>query len=424
MRKKYGRVFRYIALNRAYVVCCEPDMIRRILTDTKIFPKGQLYSEGLSYCFGQSLVTSDGERHKADRARFSKYFVKTNIVKFAPIMNSEARRIYESHIDPLCTTDTYASVDLEGIFAPLTLRVFSQFCVSKDLFPGNPDRELKFCKLISDGSYYMAAVLMLGLPTKVPIFPWTRVVDQALSELEALTMPVVEERRKLLQDPDSEVPDDCLTQIVRDNIPKKDMLEHLVTLLCAGHDTTAFFTSYCLYLLAEHVEVQDKLRDEIYKVVGDREEVTPDDIALMPYMKCVMQETLRLFAIIPNVSRHCQEDYEFKEFGITIPKDTIIIIPMCVVNRDPELWDNPSDYIPERFEGTEMTCAKKGFFPFGYGSRVCIGNSLAQLESSIFLSILLRKYELKSDPSYKLHIMSGISLTTTEHIRVQFKKRS
>lgn len=425
MCKIYGRVFRYIALNKGYVVVCEPEMIRRILTDTKTFPKGELYSRGFAYVFGQGLVTSDGEKHKADRSRFSKYFVRTNITKYAPMINSEARKIYADRLDSACNTDTFVSVDLESIFAPLTLRVFSQFCVGRDLFSADPKHELKVCKLVSDGSYMVAASMMLGLPNH-PLFPWTKVLDSVTRELNAKALPLVNERRKLLENKEftDDICDDCLSQMVKDNLSDKDIQEHMMTLLCAGHDTTAYFTAYCLYLLAQHVDAQDKLRDEIFKVVGDREEVTPDDIAQMPYMKCVMQETLRLFAIIPNLSRHCQEDYEFKEFGITIPKGTLILIPMCVVNRDPELWENPSDFTPERFEGTEMTCAKKGFFPFGYGSRVCIGNSLAQIESSIFLSILLRKFEIKSDPSYKLKIMSGISLTTTEHIRVQFKKRS
>jgi cytochrome P450 len=80
------------------------------------------------------------------------------------------------------------------------------------------------------------------------------------------------------------------------------------------------------------------------------------------------------------------------------------------MNRDPEIWDNPSEFNPDRFDGAghDYTSAKNGFFPFGYGSRTCIGNTLAQLESAVFFCHLLRKFRIEPDPGFKPNIMSGI----------------
>ncbi len=422
-RKIYGKVYRLFAPNQAYVVVCEPEIIRRILTDTKSFPKGEMYTNGFGYVFGQGLVTSDGEKHKKDRATFSKYFVRTNVAKYCPLMNEKALEIFEQRIGKVTSKDKYTTIDVENIFAPLALRVFSRFCTGRDLYQHDEERESRVCKVVSEGSYAIALAMTLSLPQH-PIFPWTRMVDRPMNEIRKDLLPLLDSKRLEIakQQPGDESQDDCITQMIKDNLSEKDMFHHFMTLICAGHDTTAYFSSYSLFCLAQYPDVQQRLREEVLKVLGDRTEITADDVAQMQYMKCVMQETVRLFTIIPNLSRYCVDDYEFKEFSVTIPRDTYVIIPMSIVNRDPEVWPNPQQFDPDRFEGTEMTCAKKGFFPFGYGSRVCIGNSLAQLESSIFIAHLLRMYSFQPDPKFKLRICSGISLTTFDHIKLQAKK--
>jgi cytochrome P450 len=100
---------------------------------------------------------------------------------------------------------------------------------------------------------------------------------------------------------------------------------------------------------------------------------------------------------------------------------------MFLINRDPELWENPSVFNPDRFDGkqsADFTSAKNGFSPFGYGSRTCIGNTLAQLESTIFFCHLLRKFRVEEQPGFKPNIMSGISLTTTNGIHVKLVPRA
>lgn len=214
--------------------------------------------------------------------------------------------------------------------------------------------------------------------------------------------------------------DDCLTAMIKDNFNDKDMKDHMITLIAAGHDTTAFFSSYMCFLLASHPESQEKLRQEINTVVGDSPVVTADHVAEMKYLAKVMQETLRLYSIIPCVSRTAAETVHIKEANLTIPEGITTLIPMYLINRDPELWDQPSDYNPDRFDNKncDFTSAKNGFFPFGYGARTCIGNTLAQLESSVFLVHLLKKYRFKAKPGFKPAIIAGISLTTSNGIHI------
>lgn len=224
--------------------------------------------------------------------------------------------------------------------------------------------------------------------------------------------------------------DDCLTAMLAENMNDTDMLDHLTTLLSAGHDTTAYFAAYMCYLLAANPDIQSRLRAELMTVLGGRFsgdcDITGDDVSEMKYMQKVMQETLRLYSIIPCVSRLSTYDVHIKEANVTIPAGSNLLIPMFLINRDPELWENPSVFNPERFEGkgNEFTSANKGFFPFGYGSRTCIGNTLAQFESAAFIAQLLMKFELQPDEGFKPAIFAGISLTTSNGINVKLVPRS
>ena len=149
--------------------------------------------------------------------------------------------------------------------------------------------------------------------------------------------------------------------------------------------------------------------------------ITGDDVGEMKYMQKVMQETLRLYSIIPCVSRLCTYEVHIKEANVTIPAGSNLLIPMFLINRDPELWESPSAFNPERFEGrgNEFTSAKNGYFPFGYGSRTCIGNTLAQYESAVFMAQLLLRFKIEPEPGFKPAIFAGISLTTSNGINVR-----
>ena len=107
-------------------------------------------------------------------------------------------------------------------------------------------------------------------------------------------------------------------------------------------------------------------------------------------------------------------------FSLSIVDINIISCLTACLNRDPSIWENPSVFDPERFEGktTDFTSAKNGFFPFGYGSRTCIGNTLAQIESGILISKLLMRCRFDLDPGFKIRITAGISLTTKGGINV------
>jgi cytochrome P450 len=144
----------------------------------------------------------------------------------------------------------------------------------------------------------------------------------------------------------------------------------------------------------------------------------------MQYLQKVVQEVLRLYAIVPFLTRAVGTTTEIKESGVTLKKDQSLMIPMFLMNRDPELWTDPNDFNPDRFEGkgNEFTNARAGFFPFGYGVRTCIGNTLVHVETAVFTALILSRYTIKPAPGFKPIILSGVSLVTSNGINVILEK--
>jgi cytochrome P450 len=424
-RKSYGKLFKVFIMDHAYLVVLDPTVIRRVLSDPKAFPKGADYSNKFSIIFGEGLVTSGNEKHRHDKGVFGKYFIRSNISKLLPMINEMALEAIDQYITTPMGKNDVLPVNCESLFARLALRIFMKFSINFD-YRHDLHREEEICHIVSRASYNIAMIIAFNVPNW-DWLPPVKTSKLARSEVWKDIKPVYEDRIKKMRNGEltEEECDDCLTAIIKNDMQEKDVIDHIVTLICAGHDTTAFFSSYLVIMLAENQDCQTRLREVIEKQMGDRLHVTGDDIAEMKYMQQFMHETLRMFAVIPNLSRVAVNDTVIKEANdLFIPAGTEILIPMSIINRDPTIWENPTKFDPTRWEGKgDYTSAKDGFFPFGYGSRTCIGNMLAQYEALVNIVQILRKFDVLPQPGFKVNVLSGISLTTSNGVKVIFRKR-
>ena len=377
-RKKYGNVFKFFSFTQGRLIVLDPIVARRILSDVKCFPKGTDYTHTFSYVFGKGLVTSSGDKHKADRSLFGRFFVRTNLIKQSGAFN----RIIDHAIDELLRGTSSLSVNVEHFFAVCALRLFSNFFSGADSSQF-PARERVICDLVSKGSNTIGLLILFSLPP-YSFLPQVNTLNQVKKEMQKELSIVLLKRRSEHAEGLQLDAEDCLNAMLKEQMSEADMLEHYITLISAGHDTTAYFSSYLIYLLSSHPTVQDKLRAEVLSHFQGRTEVTPDDVVQLTYLTMVMQETLRFYAIIPILTRTSAEEVYIKEANCTIPKGVGILVPLAIMNRDPAIWKNPNMFEPERFGGkvSDFTSARNGYFPFGYGSRTCIGNTLAQIEST------------------------------------------
>lgn len=422
LRSRYGKIYKFFNFTKAYLVVCDPVIVRRILSDSKTFYKGSDYSTKFARYFGEGLVTSNNEKHRKDRSLLGRFFIRTSVLKNVNQMNEMTVATIKELL-PAVSAGESKLVNMEEFFAVLALRNFMNFCISSN-FSKDHQLEKKLCHLISVGSNAVGRIIAFNQPLNRMV-PDVKKADDLVAFINRTLLPLTEARR--VQVANKTAPDDALTAMIEANLSPKEIEDHMITLVCAGHDTTAFFLSYMVFLLSQNPDKQEVLYQAMIAKLGthERDVITPDECTEIKYLSYVMMETLRVFAIIPAVTRVAQDEVHFKESGITIPQGTNLLIPMFVINRDPELWDNPMKFIPERFEerGNDFTSARDGFFPFGYGTRTCIGNTFAQIESAIVLCHLMLKYKFVSDPKFRPVIISGISLTTSNGVKILLEPR-
>ncbi|TMW51300.1 hypothetical protein DOY81_003619, partial [Sarcophaga bullata] len=162
-----------------------------------------------------------------------------------------------------------------------------------------------------------------------------------------------------------------------------------------GHDTTTSGISFCLYLLARHAEVQQRAFNEVVEVLGnDREKpVTMRDLQDLKYLEAVIKESLRMYPPVPMIGRQITEDTKIG--NQTIPANTKVSMLVYAAGRDPDYFENPNDFNPERFYSESPDKINPfAYVPFSAGPRNCIGQKFAMLEMKSTISKVLRYYEL------------------------------
>ncbi|MFB9805783.1 cytochrome P450 [Haladaptatus pallidirubidus] len=175
----------------------------------------------------------------------------------------------------------------------------------------------------------------------------------------------------------------------------------MMTMLLAGHDTTALTLTYAWYLLSTHPEAEEQFHDELDSVVDGSPTVA--DLAELDYLERVVMETMRLYP--PAYVIYRQAENEDTLAGFHIPADTVVATPQWVVHHDERFFDAPEAFRPERWtKEFRRELPEFAYFPFGGGSRKCIGDGFAMREAKLVLATLGSRFdfELVSDAPLSL----------------------
>ena len=201
----------------------------------------------------------------------------------------------------------------------------------------------------------------------------------------------------------------------------EEIIAQSIVFLLAGYETSSNTLSFTLYHLAVNPDVQDKLRKEIIEAMESNAKKPLYDVAQsIEYLDCVIMESQRLCPPVSQVNRECSEDYDLN--GIHIPAGTEILIPIYALHHDPDAWQDPEKFDPERFRGPAKEARHAfQFLPFGAGPRNCIGMRFALMEIKIALVRILTKYKLvqSSETQVPLIIHPGATLSAKGGVRVR-----
>lgn len=189
------------------------------------------------------------------------------------------------------------------------------------------------------------------------------------------------------------------------------------TFMFEGHDTTTSALSWTLYLLAQHIEHQDKVREEVRNVLMGREWLEYDDLKLLQYTTWCVKESMRLYPPVYSFFRKTTDEIKLNEH--TVPKGTTIAVETLLIHRNAHIWDRPNEFDPLRFQPANMERHDPyDYIPFSAGNRNCIGQHFALNELKVVVATIVSRFSLKVDESHRVEMVPRVILRTKDDIKI------
>uniref|UniRef100_A0A0A9E3L9 Uncharacterized protein n=1 Tax=Arundo donax TaxID=35708 RepID=A0A0A9E3L9_ARUDO len=187
----------------------------------------------------------------------------------------------------------------------------------------------------------------------------------------------------------------------------EEIIDECKTFFFAGQETTSHLLTWTMFLLSTHPEWQQRLREEVRRECGGRDQQAPpthDMLNKLKLMNLFLLETLRLYSPVPLIQRRTRSPVELG--GITVPEDTLLTIPIATMHRDKEVWgEDAGEFNPLRFDssgGVAKTGRKhlSALLAFSMGPRACIGQNFAMIEARAVVAAILQRFALTLSPEY------------------------
>ena len=411
LQRTYGNMATiYFGKNPA-VLLFRPEYIRYVLVEhpRDFSNRGVLRNDNDDGFASEGLLTIDGEKHRQQRRAVQPAFHKKQVEGYASIINQYTQEL-------LKTWYPGDRLDMSRAMQELTLRIVSKCLFSIDLSSQLGPLSDAFDGVI--GSSTSMAEDLLNIRIDNPITGYGKRMA-ATRQLDMLIYTLIAQRREddrdyndvlsmLMSAQSGEDPDTKLTE--------KQIHDHILTFLAAGHETTAITLVWTFYLLSQYPQVRIKLQNEIRSVLSGREP-TIDDLARIPHLDWVLDESMRLYPPAWLQMRFVTKEAEID--GVKLPVGTLLILSQWVMHRLPEIWQDSEVFKPERWNpANEQHIPPGAYFPFGGGPRTCIGMPLAQLEAGIILTSILQRYTPQPIPGYTPGFQPAITLRPKRHLEV------
>jgi cytochrome P450 len=413
---RFGDLNHYTGFGRHIFQFNHPQLIQELLLRDAAHHHRGLVMQRAKLVLGEGLLTSESPLHLRQRRLAQPAFQRQRIASYGQIIagyTAEMTSRWESG----------KVMDLHPEMLLLALRI-----VGKTLFDTNVEGEVKQIAQAVDSFMGFLPLAFLPFPEVVLQLPFplmTR-IRRGQAYLDGLIYRMIAERRKepgdrgdllsmLLAAVDTEEGTGGMTD--------KQVRDECVTVMLAGHETSANALSFALWELARNPEVQERLHDECRRVLGERLPAA-DDYGQLGYAAQVFAETIRIFPPVWVTARTAAEEYCYRD--VTIPKGAILLAPQIVAHRDRRFWEDPLRFDPQRFtEENKGGRPRFCYFPFGAGARQCIGEGLAWMEGVLVLAFVARHWRLSlpSDAPQELQMRPAISLRPEGGVRLRVERR-
>lgn len=383
-----------------------PDHLKHVLVDNnQNYLKGELFQYQLRL-LGTGLLNSEGADWREQRHRLEPAFHPQRVAKYAEMMTNYTTRL----------TDEWQDGEVRDIHEDmmgLTLEIVADALFSVDI--RNESAEVGDALETVMEQFRRSSRIPLEVPDWVP----TRTnlnFHRAAKALDAIVANIIRER----QAGEDDGADDVVSRLLDAGVPEAKLRDEVMTLVLAGHETTALALSYSFDLLTRHPQAMATLSAELDALAGTPP--TMADIPQMQFAEQVLKESMRLYPPVYGLVRQPIEDDVIG--GFRIPAGATIGMHQWVIHRDPRFFADPRSFRPERWtKAFEQELPLFAYFPFGGGPRRCIGDRFAMLEAKFVLGTILQQFDLEAITDRPLKLDPAITLRPKDGIQVRVTRR-
>ncbi len=419
--RQYGDIIRFRFGPIISYFVNHPDYIEEVLVtkNSQLFRDLNLKRDGGERLFGSGLLTSYGEFWRRQRRLMQPAFHRERIAAYANVMVNYTDRMVATW-QPGEIRDVYQEMMY------LTLAI-----VAKTLFDTDIVSEVEEIYTLLEGVMQdynqnrgnKVLLLLLGslLPKWLPT-PNRLRFRKAVERLDEIVYSIIQQHRTSGKDTG-----DLLSMLLQvqdedgSQMTDQQLRDEVMNLLLAGHETTANALSWTWMLLSQNPVVEAKLLEELQTVLGGR---VPSmaDLPQLRYTERVVLESMRLYPPVWATTRQALQDCEIG--GYPIAAGTNVFMSQWVMHRDPRYFDNPEEFEPDRWaDDLAKRLPTYAYFPFGGGSRVCIGKSFAMMEAVLVVATIAQKFQLTLVPEHPIVLQPSITLSPKHGIKMLLTKR-
>lgn len=477
--ENYGSPYKLCFGPKSFLVISDPIQAKHILTTSgKKYDKGIL-GDLLKPIMGKGLIPADPATWKVRRPQIVPAFHR----KWLQFMVGQFAYCNQPLIESL---DQIASgsgrVEMEEKFCSVALDIIGSTVFNYNfgsVTKESPVVKAVYSALVEVEHRSMTPAPYWDIPLANDVVPRLRkfnadlkllndVLDKLIASAKATRSE--EDLEQLEQRNYAELKDPSMLRFLVDmrgaDIDNKQLRDDLMTMLIAGHETTAAVLTWSLFEVTKNPAIKEKLLEEIDRVVGDREP-NYDDIQEMKYTRMVIAESLRMYPQPNLLIRRCREEDTLPMGAGDVPDATVIrgmdlFIPVYNIQRDERFWPNANTFDPERFtrpysnpdipewggfdpkkwEGRLLypneIASDYAFMPFGAGSRKCVGDEFALMEAVVTLVMVMRRFDFEFDESkftdvdimdhpqdlnHPVGMRTGATIHTRKGLNMRIKKR-
>nr|CAB3235834.1 cytochrome P450 3A14 [Phallusia mammillata] len=411
MKKKFGMVYGQYMGWSPRIVISDPDILKQIMIKefNNFYDRQKSLQKVNGKALNNGLTNITGDTWRRVRHTISPMFSTSKLRSMIGVIDKCADEMVENLQS--IAKDNDGVFDTKGVFGKYTLSAICSAAFGVDVNSQKDEKESKAIRMAK--KLFQAKFLSNPMLYILIIFPWMEKIAEkmdftffprdALKYFENLTNSIL----KISSSPDPKQTSTVLQLLAESEISEKETksktkgLTHMeitgngVLMILAGYETTSSAIIFLAFNLAWHKDVQEKLREEIREIVKSDNSLDYEKLNGLKYLTQCINESLRLYPPAPRNGRYCEKKITIN--GITIPGKIHIDIPTYGMARDPEYWDEPEKYIPERMD--DMSKIDPIIFqPFGAGPRNCIGLRLALMKIRLAICKVLLNFELDVCP--------------------------